>query len=108
LRAELKRVQDEGVSAEELERVKTQAIASQIYKRDSLMAQAMEIGGMEAAGVSWRDIDVLLDRLKAVTAEDVQAVAKKYFPDDALTVAVLDPQPLDQSKPKKPSAAGRH
>jgi zinc protease len=35
-------------------------------------------------------------------------VAKKYFPDDALTVAVLDPQPLDQSKPKKPSAAGRH
>jgi zinc protease len=108
LRAELKRIQDEGVSAEELERVKTQAIASQIYKRDSLMAQAMEIGGMEAAGVSWRDIDVLLDRLKAVSADDVQAVAKKYFPDDALTVAVLDPQPLDQSKPKKPVAAARH
>ncbi|MBK9018716.1 MAG: insulinase family protein [Sulfuritalea sp.] len=108
LRAELKRIQDEGVSAEELERVKTQAIASQIYKRDSLMAQAMEIGGLEAAGVPWRDIDVLLEKLKAVTAEEVQAVAKKYFPDDALTVAVLDPQPLDQSKPKKPSVAARH
>ena len=108
LRAELKRIQDEGVSAEELERVKTQAIASQIYKRDSLMAQAMEIGGLEAAGVPWRNIDVLLEKLKAVTAEEVQAVAKKYFPDDALTVAVLDPQPLDQSKPKKPSVAARH
>jgi zinc protease len=46
LRAEIKRVQDEGVSAEELARVKTQSIAAQIYKRDSLMAQAMEIGGM--------------------------------------------------------------
>ena len=108
LRAELKRVQDEGVSAEELERVKTQAIAAQIYKRDSLMAQAMEIGGMEAAGVSWHDIDLLLEQLKAVTAEEVRAVARKYFSDDVLTVAVLDPQPLDQSKPKKPTAGVRH
>jgi zinc protease len=52
LRAELKRVQDEGVSAEELARVKTQSIAAQIYKRDSLMAQAMEIGGIEASGLN--------------------------------------------------------
>jgi len=108
LRAELKRVQDEGVSAEELTRVKTQSIASQVYKRDSLMAQAMEIGGTEAAGQSWRDIDTLLEKLKSVTAEEVQAVARKYFKDDTLTVAVLDPQPVEQSKPKKPSVAVRH
>jgi zinc protease len=43
------------------------------------MAQAMEIGGIEAAGLSWRDIDLLLEKLKSVTAEEVQAVAKKYF-----------------------------
>jgi heat shock protein HslJ len=91
LRAEIKRIQDEGVSAEELARVKTQSIAAQIYKRDSLMAQAMEIGGAEAAGVSWRDIDTLLEKLKSVTAAEVQAVAKKYFKDDTLSIAVLDP-----------------
>lgn len=108
LRAELKRVQDEGVSAEELARVKTQSIASQVYKRDSLMAQAMEIGGTEAAGQSWRDIDTLLEKLKSVTADEVQAVARKYFKDDTLTVAVLDPQPVEQSKPRKPSVAVRH
>jgi zinc protease len=108
LRAEVKRVQDEGVSAEELARVKTQSIAAQIYKRDSLMAQAMEIGGAEAAGVPWRDIDTLLEKLKTVTAEEVQAVAKKYFTDDTLSIAVLDPQPLENSKPKKPSGAVRH
>ena len=108
LRAELKRIQDEGVSAEELTRVKTQAIAAQIYKRDSLMAQAMELGGAEAAGLSWRDIDTVLEKLRSVTAEEVQAVAKKYFKDDTLSVAVLDPQPLEQSKPKKPSVAVRH
>lgn len=108
LRGEIKRVQDEGVSAEELARVKTQSIAAQIYKRDSLMAQAMEIGGTEAAGQSWRDIDTLLEKLKSVTAEEVQGVAKKYFTDDTLSVAVLDPQPVEQSKPKKPSGAVRH
>ena len=108
LRAEIKRIQDEGVSAEELARVKTQSIAAQIYKRDSLMAQAMEIGGAEAAGVSWRDIDLLLEKLKSVTAEEVQAVAKKYFSDDTLSIAVLDPQPVENSKPKKPSGAARH
>ena len=108
LRAEIKRVQDEGVSAEELARVKTQSIAAQIYKRDSLMAQAMEIGGLEAAGVSWRYIDVLLEKLKSVSSDEVQAVAKKYFSDDTLSIAVLDPQPLENDKHKKPSGAVRH
>jgi len=108
LRAELKRVQDEGVSAEELARVKTQTIAAQTYKRDSLMAQAMEIGGAEAAGVSWRDIDVLLEKLKSVTADEVQAVAKKYFKDDTLTIGVLDPQAVEQSRPRPRGFATRH
>ena len=108
LRAEIKRIQDEGVSAEELARVKTQSIAAQIYQRDSMMAQAMEIGGAEAAGQSWRDIDTMLEKVKSVTAEEVQAVARKYFKDDALSIAVLDPQPVELSKPKKPSGAVRH
>ncbi|MDP2794112.1 MAG: pitrilysin family protein [Sulfurisoma sp.] len=108
LRAELKRVQDEGVSPEELARVKTQTIASQVYKRDSMMAQAMEIGGLEAAGHKWRDIDKLLEKIRGVTAEEVQAVARKYFNDDTLTVAVLEPLPLDQAKPKKSAVATRH
>lgn len=109
LRNELKRIQDDGVSAEELQRVKVRTIAAQTYKRDSLMAQAMEIGGAEAAGLSWRDVDTVIERLRQVTPEQVQAVARKYFKDDTLTVAVLDPQPVDESKPKrKPSAGARH
>jgi zinc protease len=108
LRAEIQRIADEGVTADELERVKTQSIAAQVYKRDSLMAQAMEIGGLEATGLHWSDLDVMLERLKQVRAEDVQAVAKKYFKDDSLTVAVLDPQPIDQAKPRDRGVATRH
>jgi len=107
LRAEIKRIQDEGVTEEELKRVKTQTVAAQVYKRDSLMAQAMEIGQYEAVGVSWRNIDKLLDKIRGVTAEEVQAVAKKYFSDDTLTIAVLDPQPLDKNPKPKPAFAVR-
>jgi zinc protease len=108
LRGEVKRIADEGVTAEELARIKTQIIAGQVYKRDSMMAQAMEIGQFEATGFNWRDYDKLLDKLRSVTTEEVQAVAKKYFTDDTLTVATLDPLPLDQAKPRKSAVAVRH
>lgn len=108
LRAEITRVANEGVGAQELERVRTQIIAAQVYKRDSMMAQAMEIGRSEAAGVHWRDIDALLEKIRSVTAEEVQAVAKKYFDDATLTVAVLDPQPLPEGAQKKSAATARH
>ncbi|MCX7171500.1 MAG: pitrilysin family protein [Proteobacteria bacterium] len=103
LRTEIRRIQEEGVSAEELARVKTQSIASQIYKRDSMMAQAMEIGSAEAVGISWRDIDRILDRIRNVTTQEVQEVARKYFQDERLTIAVLDPQPLAGTAVKPPS-----
>jgi len=41
----------------------------------------------------------MLKKLQAVTPEQVREVAKKYLKDDTLTVAVLDPQPLDQKAP---------
>jgi zinc protease len=68
----------------------------------------MEIGGMEASGFHWKNIDRILEKLKAVTAADVQAVAKKYFSDDVLTIAVLDPQPIDPNAPKKPALPLKH
>ena len=104
----VRRIADEGISAAELARVKTQAIATQVYKRDSLMGQAMEIGYLESAGLSWRDEQRLLEGLRAVTAEEVQAVAKRHFDDTSLNTARLDPQPLAEKRPRSPFAAPRH
>ena len=59
-------------------------------------------------GRDWRDIDTLRETIKRLTAEEVQAVAKRYFKDDTLSIAVLDPQPVEQSKPKKRSFGARH
>jgi zinc protease len=102
LRRELKKIADEGVTGEELERIKAQVIAGQVYERDSMFSQAREIGELESVGLSYKDIDLMLDKLKEVTPEQVQAVAKKYFSDDTLTVAYLDPQPVTGKRPAAP------
>ena len=109
LRAEISRVAAEGVSSSELKRVKAQLIASQVYKRDSVFGQAMEIGSMEMAGLSYRQIDRIIEKVSAVTPEQVQAVAQKYFGDDQLTVATLQPLPISAQADRKPAASGlRH
>jgi zinc protease len=102
LRAEVERIAKEGVSEEELKRVKTQLIAEQIYKRDSVFGQAMEIGVMEMSGISHTKIDRIIEKLGSVTAEQVQKVAGKYFGDDQLTVANLVPLPLSEKKASAP------
>lgn len=107
LRAEVKRIADEGITEQELRRVKTQLIAGQIYKRDSIFGQAMEIGRIEMAGLSHKDIDRIIAKLGEVTAEQVQTVARKYFGDDQLTVATLVPLPL-ADKPAAGPAGLRH
>lgn len=94
-REEIRAIQEKGVSEDELERVKTQLVAHQVYKRDSMMGQAMEIGALEVIGLRWQDVEKMLDHLRSVSAAEVQAVARKYFVDDTLTLATLDPQPID-------------
>jgi zinc protease len=94
LRAQIDKLIKNGVSEDELKRVKAQITADQVYKRDSVFYQAMEIGQMESLGLSYKDIPLMLQKLQAVTAQQVQDVAKEFFKDDNLTVAVLDPQPL--------------
>jgi len=104
LRREIAQLAGDGVSEEELQRVKAQVVAGEVYKRDSLFYQAMQIGQMESIGLGHRAIPVMLEKLQAVTAEQVREVAGEILQDDSLTVAVLDPQPLS-GKPKKPQGA---
>ncbi len=108
VRNEVKKIIDQGVTEDELKRLKAQTIASRVYERDSMMFQARQIGSMEVIGLSYKVIDVMTEKFKAVTAEQVREVAKKYLIDDALTVAYLDPQPVGDKKPAAPPAGIRH
>lgn len=83
------------VDTDELARIKTQVIANDVYERDSVFYQAMIIGIFETIGLSWQEAEQYVASVNAVTAEQVRAVAKKYLQPDRLTIAILDPQPLD-------------
>ncbi len=96
LREQIARIAAEGVSESELARVKAQVLAAHVYKQDSLMGQAMEIGSLESTGHSWQDEAALLEGLRKVSTQAVKAVAQKYFINDALTVTVLEPLPSNK------------
>ena len=110
LRAQVARVAKEGVSEAELNRVKTQWVASEVYKRDSVMGQAQELGHTWIQGLPLDTDERLMARLRGVTAAQVQAVAQKYFGDDQMTVATLLPQPRDPNAKARtaPAAGARH
>lgn len=115
IRRALAVVAREGVTESELTRARSQLRAAEVYKKDSVMGQAMEIGMLETLGYGWRTSDLMLDKLNAVTAADVQRVAQTYFTDEQLTIARLTPQPLDEAAQRERAkraqavqAQGRH
>jgi zinc protease len=107
LRREIAKIVADGITDEELKRVKAQVVSSQVFQRDSIYYQAMIIGSLEIAGYPHSAMDRMIDKLREVTPAQVQAVAKKYLVDESLTIAVLDPQPLDGAKAAAPAGV-RH
>jgi zinc protease len=74
-----------------------QTVASKVFEQDSVFYQAMQVGLLETVGLDWRLADAYVDNLKAVTPEQIRAVAEKYLTDENLTVGILDPQPMDET-----------
>ncbi|MDD2894144.1 MAG: pitrilysin family protein [Halothiobacillaceae bacterium] len=101
IRNEINKLRETPVSAAELARVKAQVIAADVYGRDSVFYQAMRLGSYEAVGLGHARLNDIIPGIEAITAEQVQAVAKKYLVDDHLTVGVLDPLPMTEAQAKQ-------
>ncbi|RLA36713.1 MAG: insulinase family protein [Gammaproteobacteria bacterium] len=101
LRDQVRRLQEEPVAADELARIKAQVVAGKVYERDSVFYQAMQIGTLETVGLGWEQLDAYVERVNAVTPEQLQQAARKYFVDDTLTVAVLEPLPIVTEAPEE-------
>ena len=90
------------VAEAELDRIKAQVIAGDVFQKDSVFYQAMELGMLETVGLKWQMSESYLEKIKSVTAEQVQKVAQKYLIENRLTIAVLEPQSM-KTKEKRPS-----
>ena len=88
---ELERVKTEPVTDEELERAKNQIEASFVWGQDSIYSRASALGRFELMS-SWQLLDQFVPLIRAVTAADLQRVARAYFPPDRKTVGILLPE----------------
>jgi zinc protease len=105
---QIEELKSELVSEQELKRIQVQVVANKTYERDSVFYQAMQIGMLETIGLDWRLSEEYVKNIDAVTAQQVQAVARKYFIDKTLTVAELLPQPIGDKPRPKSSFGVRH
>ncbi len=76
--ADLKKLQDELVSEHELQKVKNQAAASNFRRLESNFFLLVQLGYGEGLG-GWEEINESPKRIAAVTAQDIQRVAREYF-----------------------------
>ncbi|MBV6403138.1 MAG: putative zinc protease [Anaerolineales bacterium] len=87
---EIKRVQDEKVSKEEIVRAIKQARALFAYGSENITNQAFWMGYAEMfANYNW--FQTYLDKLAKVTAKDIQRVANEYFKPQSRVVGTYVP-----------------
>jgi zinc protease len=106
LQAEIERLQTETVGDRELEKAKNQMEASFTYGQDSIFGQGILLATYEIAS-SWREIDRYVPAVRAVSADDVRRVARKYLVPDNCTTGVLVPLPSKEKKPVAPGSPTR-
>jgi zinc protease len=70
---------ENGVGEDELNRARNEMIAQFIYDQDSQFNQARLYGWALVTGHTIEDVQKRAERLEAVTPEDVQAAARKFF-----------------------------
>ena len=94
LRAEIKKLQDAPVSEAELEKAKNQIITSQLRQRETNNGKANALGQAAVLLGDPNRVNTELEQLQAVTAADVQRVAKKYFTDQNRYVFIYLPESM--------------
>ncbi len=92
LHRELERLQQEPVTAAELERVKTQARATLLRTLRSDMGMARLLAEYQAKTGDWRNLFAYLEAIAAVTPADVQRVARATFTANNRTIGRLVPR----------------
>ena len=84
------RIRNELIPSEEVEKIRARAKASFINRLDNNLGLAMALADYQNNWGDWRQLFKELDRINAVTAQDIQRVAQTYLTDKNRTVAKLN------------------
>jgi zinc protease len=89
----------DGVDPEQLERIKYQLRASEIYERDNVDGVARRYGAAMSVGLSVDDIQAWPGILQAVTADDIMEAARNVFNREASVTGWLTRPVADDQAP---------
>nr|WP_245904758.1 pitrilysin family protein [Pseudoroseicyclus aestuarii] len=88
--ASLRRFLEEGVDETQLERIRTQVQASEIYADDDAFGRARSYGAALTSGLTVEDVEAWPEVLGAVTAEDIMEAARSVLNrDQSVTMCVV-------------------
>lgn len=109
LLAEISRIQTGGVTANEVAAAIAKLTAETAFSRDGSFAMASELNECIAVG-EWPLYDQLQAKIRAVSPEDVQRVAKRWFEEDQKTTGWFVPreesaEPSADDAPSAPTSA---
>jgi predicted Zn-dependent peptidase len=91
IEAEIERLQTEPVGREELDGVKRRARANIIRQLGDNSSLALQLSEYQVLTGDWRTLFKQLDRINAVTPEDIQRVARSTFTFDNRTIGSIEP-----------------
>ncbi|HDZ72918.1 MAG TPA: insulinase family protein, partial [Aurantimonas coralicida] len=96
--AEIARIVEKGITAEELERAKNRVRKDVIYLRDSQTSMARRYAAALSTGRTIADVEGWPERIEAVTVEDVAAAARKYLQPKRSVTGYLLPEPSAETR----------
>lgn len=88
---EIKRLKTELVSDEDLKGVKARARANLIRSLSSNSGLAMQLTFSDVLMGDWHELFKSLEKINAVTAEDIKRVANEVFVDNNRTIGTIEP-----------------
>jgi zinc protease len=94
---QIAQIKSEGVTPQEVARVKQQVLAAQAYKRDGTAGVARELNEWIAIG-DWTLYVTFPERVEQVTAADVQRVARQYLDESQSTTGWFVTMPKSAEK----------
>ena len=91
IRTELRRLADEPLGHDELRRAKDHLRGRLVLSMESSGTRMNRIGRSVLTGTELLSVDELVERIGAVTADDVQALAAEYWQPEQMSVAAIGP-----------------
>ncbi|MEE3328485.1 MAG: insulinase family protein, partial [Myxococcota bacterium] len=94
---QIERLRIESVTDAELERARTNFLASEHFERETVSGMANKLGNFEVIGDGWESEARYLDTVRKATPEDLLRVAQYYLNPEELTATALIPDKTDDT-----------